>query len=266
MSAEVTTLFKDFRTPVVKVPQTNKTLNNTQINKLTDDKFEKNGSSLKTNPPQHPLNKKSWLTKENIVIGGAGLAVGVAAGTICYLKGRRNNIALRNLERKLEEKTQQFIAQSEELADFKDKFKLFLQIPENFANLKNNYVNQFQNELADAKLAYDPLSPLIKPQEDILLSYKKRVNINDIKPLVDTANTPLDKLLDTKLLKTRFATQGAVSFDIPSSAKTIPVKDKNAAIGNKAISDLGKIVETDFKLNYGQRPPGSLALSLAVGE
>ena len=50
-------------------------------NRLSDDYFLKNKSDNKNLP-----EKSKWLTKETLIVGGAGLALSATVGAICLIK------------------------------------------------------------------------------------------------------------------------------------------------------------------------------------
>ncbi len=233
-------------------------------NKLQKDSFEKANNQQ----AQQQSFKGKWLTKENMIIGGAGLAAVGIAVTVA-LVSRRNlsktlNVvqgslsdtqkALSVTQEKLQAQAEQAAENQKLIEELKGKLGKIVELPDDLKEAKNLLVKKYQSLIQDPKLSYDPLTPpaQVEMVDNIALRYANQLfKLEDLSGFERKAS--LGDILDTAKLREILSQNGAAEVSLPMTAKVNPVKSPNASIAGIDITDLGKTVNSDFKTNYGKR-------------
>ncbi len=202
----------------------------------------------KVNQPDPQNHKPDWITKENIIIAGAGLVMTATAIAVGIARNKRLSSTLKS--------AQDTLSQNNKLIQqLKDSIKNLSELPNDLKEAKRVLVEKYQKLIQNPTLSYDPMKPVstVTIKKPHALEYANKIfKYEDLSPfrVQDSAS---DVLLDTLKLKEKLKSQGAVDLSLPFSSKVKPVISSNANISGLDIPDLGKTVNSDFKLNYGKR-------------
>ena len=217
-------------------------------------KDSKTLDSLKTVIPHvNPSFKSKWLTRENIIIGGTGIVLTAVVAAIGIFSRRNLAKTLSSVQGALTDAQDKLKTQAEQIIENQKLIASLTELPSDLKEAKAIAIKKYQTMLQNATLSYDPLKAPIKPlEENIYISCANKVfNIENIKPF--KASEIVGNITDTVKLKEALNKKGVVELSIPMSSKVKPVISKNASISGTDIPDLGKTVNSDFKLNYGKR-------------
>lgn len=235
-------------------------------NKDTFEKSTKGENPQKTvetpnNITPSPSFKSKWLTKENLIVGGTGLALTATAIAVGVVSRRGLSRTLSTAQDALSaaqkslSSAQSDLVENQKIIDaLREKVSKLTELPEDLQQAKAVMVKKYNDVLSGSTLSYDPLTPpsqdLVEP--NIALKYAKKVLKFDELSSFDESRA-VGEILETVKLKEKFGKDGVIELTLPTTSKVKPVISKNASIEGQNIPDLGKTVNSDFKLNYGKR-------------
>ena len=249
-------------------------------NEPPKDTFEKKAETpmpVAVQPQELPVNnetpKSKWLTKENIIIAGAGLALSGTIAAYAIIRGKSANKILNAAQaqlkgvqdqladnqritaelRNLLQKTQADSAESQKTIDaLRRKLGDFTELPSDLKRAKEILIQRYRNMISGAKLNYDPLAAPTKADfyNAILRGAKKIFGFDTVKPM-EIKSLKVAEPLDTQALKRTLTDRGSVNISLPKTTSVKPLYSPAAYIDD-TVENLGKTVNTDFKLNYGR--------------
>ncbi|MFI3300613.1 MAG: hypothetical protein R3Y28_04245 [Candidatus Gastranaerophilales bacterium] len=241
---------------------------------FTLSKFVDNGNN--PTPEQNPNNTKTTGKAKTII--ATGLATASVLGAIAISRGQKLSATITKLKSdnyflqremksydesfatRVKEKVSDAVknaileekhANKAEIDELKERFSKYMEIPENAQKYKDELVEKYSKAVKEAGLDYDPLKPSLT-SDKLEKPYWART-LFEIKDIPPKPITKLENPIDLAQLKSKLHSDGNIDIEIPKVNYKKSVTDGDVSIAGRDVPDLGKPIETDFKLAYGER-------------
>ena len=225
-----------------------KTNDNSSVEKQPSETPKTIKEPVNTTPSKTEAIKNKWLTRENLIIGGAGLALSSVIAAFAIIKGRGVQKALTTAQEQLTENRR--IAN-----ELREQINRLTELPTELSKAREIAIERYQKMINGATLNYDPTKAPLNNIKDIKnsLKYAKKIfQFSDIKPLQSIQVNTSD-IINPQQLKKALADNGVLEITLPKTSAVKPVISPNAFINEKTVKNLGQTVDSDILLNYGRR-------------
>lgn len=258
---------KSFPKINVQTPTNYNNFNNISINNGPQkDTFKKNFAEKQGTqnpnatakiPSTYENIKSKWFTKENLIIGGAGLALSGTIATIAIIRGKNAQKALNGVKEQLSnnqkivnELNQQLTNSQKHTSELQEQINKLTELPNDLLEAKNTAIMNYQKQFSDPKLNYDPVNVAFERDSSSMPKwYSKIFNFNEIKPL--TASDDTHDIIKTSSLKKILDNQGELEINLSKTNRVKPELSTTASI-NENTKYLGKKTSTNITLQYGR--------------
>ena len=193
-------------------------------------------------------SKSKWLTKENMIIGGAGLALSGAIAAYAIIRGK-------GVQRVLNSTQEQLRNNQRIVNELRAQINKLTELPSDLKKAKELAIKKYQRMFNEATLNYDPTKvPLnyVIDVKDSLKSARKVFSLSEIRPF-QLIQKESSEVIEPQNLKKILDNNGILKLSLPRTSEVKPAFSSKAFIEGQSIEDLGKTVNTDFRLDFGRR-------------